>query len=87
MYGDVLDRLADQRASSRPRRKTSERQDSPTEQPRIKATFYLSREDILAIDRLQSAAFMQTGKKPERSHLVSEAVQLLLKQKKLDSQA
>ena len=49
-------------------------------QPRIKATFYLSREDILIIDRLQSSALMETGRKPERSHLISQAIQLLGRQ-------
>jgi len=50
---------------------------SLSEQPRVKATFYLSREDVLVIDRLQSTVFMQTGKKPERSLIVSQALQLL----------
>ena len=42
---------------------------------RIKATFYLEPEDILAIDHLQTEAFRESGKKPERSVLVSQAIQ------------
>lgn len=57
---------------------TLEQSDAPlSEQPRVKATFYLSREDVLVIDRLQSNAFMETGKKPERSQIVSQALQML----------
>jgi len=46
---------------------------------RIKATFYLEPEDILAIDHLQSEEFRTTQKKPQRSHLVSRAIQEYLK--------
>jgi hypothetical protein len=49
-------------------------------QPRIKATFYLQAKDIIAIDEMQTKQFKETGKKPEKSELVSEAIQLLLKQ-------
>ncbi len=44
---------------------------------RIKATFYLEPGDIVAIDRMQTEEFTRTGKKPERSHLVSRAIQEL----------
>jgi hypothetical protein len=44
---------------------------------RIKATFYLNSEDILAIDSMQSEEFRQKGKKPERSVIVSRAIQAL----------
>lgn len=47
---------------------------------RVKATFYLGRDDIVAIDQMQTEAFKRTGKKPERSHIVSEAIQGLLRQ-------
>ncbi len=47
---------------------------------RIKATFYLEVADIVAIDRMQTEEFTRTGKKPERSHLVSRAIQALAKQ-------
>ncbi len=52
----------------------------PERQQRIKATFYLSTRDIVAIDRMQTAEFERTGKKPEKSHLVSRAIQLLASQ-------
>lgn len=54
----------------------------PTRAPkrdRIKATFYLEPDDILAIDQLQSEAFKRSGKKPERSVLVSRAIQQFFK--------
>ena len=44
-------------------------------QQRIKATFYIKPEDVLAIDEMQSNEFRQTGKKPERSDIVSRAIQ------------
>ena len=47
---------------------------------RIKATFYLDLEDILAIDRMQTEQLRKSGKKPERSHIVSQAIQSLLRQ-------
>jgi hypothetical protein len=60
---------------------TGSQRDSPTAKPpRIKATFYLTHDDIVAIDTLQTEEFKRTGKKPERSELVSRAVQLLRQQ-------
>ncbi len=47
---------------------------------RIKATFYLEPADIVAIDHMQTKEFTRTGKKPERSQLVSRAIQALIKQ-------
>lgn len=64
--------IADSETARRPASKTAKR-------PRIKATFYLEPEDILAIDHLQSEEFRRTGKKPERSELVSRAIQEYLK--------
>jgi len=49
----------------------------PPKQRRIKATFYLTPDDVLSIDGMQSEEFRQTGKKPERSHIVSRAIQVL----------
>lgn len=54
-----------------------------TKTQRIKATFYLEAADIVAIDRMQTEEFTRTGKKPERSQLVSRAIQALIRQ--LDS--
>jgi hypothetical protein len=53
----------------------------PEKQQRTKATYYLDMEDIIAIDTLQIQRYRATGKKPEKSELVSEAIQLLFKQK------
>jgi hypothetical protein len=52
----------------------------PSKQQRIKATFYLNPEDILAIDEMQSGEFRRTGKKPERSQIVSRAIQAFKEQ-------
>ena len=66
-----------------------EQQDSPiagqsdsgtAKPPRIKATFYLNADDIVAIDVMQTKEFQKTGKKAERSELVSRAIQLLRQQ-------
>lgn len=63
-----------QQQVSRPARQASK-------QERIKATFYLNPEDVLAIDEIQSDEFRQTGKKPERSHIVSQAIQAYKEQR------
>lgn len=61
----------------------NERKETPKLKPkskttnRIKATFYLYPEDILAIDYMQSEEFRKTGRKPKRSEIVSRAIQLL----------
>ena len=69
----------------RPAVQTVRQPDSQTAKPqRIKATFYLTPDDILAIDALQGEEFKRTGKKPERSHIVSRAIQALRQQQ--DSQ-
>jgi hypothetical protein len=60
--------------ASQPASKTAKRQ-------RIKATFYLRPEDIIAIDEMQTRRFREDGKKPEKSELVSEAIQVLSKQR------
>ena len=52
----------------------------PAKPRRIKATFYLRPEDIIAIDEMQTKRFREHGKKPEKSELVSEAIQALSKQ-------
>ena len=57
----------------RPEQRTSK-------QNRIKATFYLNPEDVLAIDEMQSNEFRRTGKKPERSEIVSQAIQVFKQQ-------
>ena len=60
---------------------TVRRLDSQPAKPRrIKATFYLHPEDIIAIDEMQTKRFREHGKKPEKSELVSEAIQVLSQQ-------
>jgi hypothetical protein len=51
--------------------------------PRVKATFYLEPADIVAIDKMQTAEFERTGRKPERSQLVSRAIQELFGQQNI----
>jgi hypothetical protein len=64
-----------------PNSQTARQPDSkPAKQQRIKATFYLWPADIIAIDEMQTKRFREHGKKPEKSELVSEAIQLLSKQ-------
>jgi hypothetical protein len=79
----------DSQTAEQPDHEPAKQPDSQTEKhpagktaklPRIKATFYLQAEDIIAIDEMQTKQFKETGKKPEKSELVSEAIQLLLKQ-------
>lgn len=78
MYGDVLDRYLDRKPSKPKNGKTAGSQDS--EPSKIKATFHLSMEDILAIDKMQMLFFTRTRKKPERSQIVSQALQIMAKQ-------
>lgn len=92
MYEDILDRVAAQRqeeeapaAADGEKREEGEQQGESGPQrrrtgklpERVKATFYLRPEDIVAIDRIQSEEFLRTGKKPQRSEIVSRAIQLL----------
>ncbi len=71
----------DSQTANHPAGRTAKQPDSQTvKQSRIKATFYLQAEDIIAIDEMQTKQFKETGKKPEKSELVSEAIQLLFSQ-------
>lgn len=58
----------------------TQRQAPREKKHRIKATFYLEPDDILAIDSMQSQEFKKTGKKPERSEIVSRAIKLFKNQ-------
>jgi hypothetical protein len=49
----------------------------PADPQRIKATFYLYADDIVTIDQIQTAEFVRTGKKPQRSEIVSRALRLI----------
>ncbi len=77
---DEQEQLASQ-PSNHPDSSTARQPDSKlAKQRRIKATFYLRPEDIIAIDEMQTKRFREQGKKPEKSELVSEAIQALSKQ-------
>lgn len=76
MYEDVIDRVTaeiDEQAPSR-------RKKMPEKPPLVKATVYMTPEDVLAIDKIQSDEFRATGKKPRRSAVVSRAIQLYASQ-------
>jgi hypothetical protein len=71
---------SDSQTSKQPDVLTVKHLDSKPAKPRrIKATFYLRPEDIIAIDEMQTKRFREHGKKPEKSVLVSEAIQALSK--------
>jgi hypothetical protein len=71
----------DSQTSKHPDVLTAKHLDSKPAKPRrIKATFYLRPEDIIAIDEMQTKRFREHGKKPEKSELVSEAIQALSKE-------
>ncbi len=53
--------------------------------PRLKRTFHLPPEDVYTLDELQAAEHRCTGKKPELSQLVSEAIRLLSRSRTQDS--
>lgn len=44
---------------------------------RVQTTVYLEPADVAAIDQMQTEEFLRTGKKPERSQIVSRAIQQL----------
>ncbi len=49
---------------------------------RMKRTFHLPPEDVYALDAIQADDHRRTGRKPELSHLVSEAIRLLREQRR-----
>lgn len=55
----------------------SQRAPTPELPRRIKRTFHLPPDVVLLLDELQVADHRRTGKKPELSALVSEAIRLL----------
>ena len=63
------------RSAPAPRR--VEPEPPPADPQRIKATFYLYAEDIVTIDQIQTSEFVRTGKKPQRSEIVSRALRLI----------
>ncbi len=73
MYDDVIDRVtAGVDEASRLEQKDAQ----PEKPPLVKATVYLTPDDVLAIDKIQSDEFRATGKKPRRSAVVCRAIRL-----------
>jgi len=73
MYDDVIDRVtADVDEAREAKRKDA----APEQPPLVKATVYLTPDDVLAIDKIQSDEFRATGKKPRRSAVVCRAIRL-----------
>lgn len=46
----------------------------------VKATFYLSPDDVIALEELQLAIRKRTGRKANKSELMREAIALLVKE-------
>ena len=64
--------------SETPRRLDSQESRRPdvsmNREARVKATFYLEKDDIVSIDTMQTEEFKRSGKKRERSQIVSQAI-------------
>lgn len=82
MYEDVLDRLEskNEETSKHSNGGTSRQQKATiASKPRLKRTFYLPHEVVVAVEKLQGREFEETGKKPELSEIVERAILLLAK--------
>lgn len=83
--GDALDRFTGAREEpSKPAKRASRKQSPPEktepELNRVKATFYLNPDQVLALEELRLKRFKETGDKVDKSQLVREAIDLLAKQ-------
>ena len=56
--------------------KESSRQDQP--QPLTKVTLYIRSDQVTAIEEIQLAERKRSGKKPDKSDLIQEAIDLLV---------
>ncbi len=83
MYDDLIDRVAAQaeERAAPPRPAEAPEPEEPDRPFLVKATVYLTPEDVLAIDKMVSDEFRATGRKPRRSTVVSRAIQLLAAQR------
>ena len=83
--GDALDRFTSSQEEPRkpakraPRKKATPQEAEP-ELNRVKATFYLNPEQVVALEELRLKRFKDTGNKIDKSQLVREAIDLLVKQ-------
>lgn len=61
-------------------RKTARREPAEPEVNRVKATFYLNPEQVVALEELRLEHFKETGEKIDKSELVRRAIDLLARQ-------
>ena len=83
--GDALDRFTGgpEKPSKPPKRRTGKpaRQQPPEpEAARVKATFYLTLEHVVALEEFRLKELKETGEKVDKSELVRRAIDLLVKQ-------
>jgi hypothetical protein len=60
-------------------REESQRDREDARGPKLKRTFYLDREKVVALSRIQADELQRTGHKPDLSELVNRAIRLLEK--------
>ena len=69
----------DEKPTSKPARQQDSK--TATKRPkRVKATFYLSEDDIITLEELKIEHRRQTGEKTDKSQLIREAINLLKSQ-------
>jgi hypothetical protein len=83
--GDALDRFTGTREGRTKPAKRATRKKAPPEEAepelnRVKATFYLNREQVVALEELRLKHFKETGDKVDKSELVRKAIDLLASQ-------
>ncbi len=83
MYEDVIDRVT--AAAEQETSPVRQRKRKPKKPPLVKATVYLTPDDVLAIDHIVSEEFRATGKRPRRSEVVSRAIQVYAKQREAEA--
>ena len=85
LSGNALDRFTggpekpSKPAKRRARKTTPEKPPEP-EVNRVKATFYLNPEQVVALEELRLKHFKEKGEKIDKSELVRKAIDLLAKQ-------
>lgn len=77
------------RLNDSPWSRTEPREEDPevpiletSEESRAKRTYYLPTPTIMLLDEIQLGEFKRTGKKPDLSELVKDAIQLLAEAKR-----
>jgi hypothetical protein len=81
--GDALDRFTGTPGGPRKPAKGAPRKKAPPPEPelnRVKATFYLNPEQVVALEELRLKHFKETGDKVDKSELVRKAIDLLASQ-------